>query len=125
MSMKSDVWEFQIATGQFTDYQPPHNFYLGLIEEEFEELKDAVSVNDPIEELDACMDLIYVVLGHCIQRGFDIDGAWAEVQRSNMAKIDPSTGKVKRREDGKILKPADWTSPNLTPFIGNNKGAAL
>jgi len=33
-----------------------------------------------------------------------------------MAKVDPVTGKVKRREDGKILKPEGWTPPDLSKF---------
>jgi predicted HAD superfamily Cof-like phosphohydrolase len=34
-----------------------------------------------------------------------------------MAKVDPVTRKVKRREDGKILKPEGWTPPDMTKFI--------
>jgi predicted HAD superfamily Cof-like phosphohydrolase len=37
-----------------------------------------------------------------------------------MAKVDPETGKVRRREsDGKILKPEGWQPPNMTKFIGD------
>jgi hypothetical protein len=38
-------------------------------------------------------------------KGYDICGAWDEVVRTNMQKVDSTTGKVRRREDGKILKP--------------------
>jgi predicted HAD superfamily Cof-like phosphohydrolase len=48
---------------------------------------------------------------------FDIKGAWEEVARSNLSKIDSNTGMVLRRDDGKILKPANWTPPNLTRFV--------
>jgi hypothetical protein len=34
-----------------------------------------------------------------------------------MAKIDPLTGTVLRRADGKILKPAGWTAPDLDSVI--------
>lgn len=37
---------------------------------------------------------------------------WNLVQKANMAKVDPVTGKVKRREDGKILKPDGWVAPD-------------
>jgi predicted HAD superfamily Cof-like phosphohydrolase len=50
-------------------------------------------------------------------KGYKVDEAWAEVARSNLAKIDPTTGKVTKRADGKVLKPEGWTPPNLTPFI--------
>ena len=32
-------------------------------------------------------------------------------------KVDPETGVVKRRHDGKILKPNGWTPPNLRAII--------
>jgi hypothetical protein len=37
--------------------------------------------------------------------------------RTNFAKIDKETGKVRKREDGKVLKPLGWTPPELAPFI--------
>jgi hypothetical protein len=36
---------------------------------------------------------------------------------TNFAKIDKETGKVRKREDGKVLKPQGWTPPNLEPFV--------
>jgi hypothetical protein len=36
---------------------------------------------------------------------------------SNFAKIDRETGKVRKREDGKVLKPLGWTAPNLEPYV--------
>jgi predicted HAD superfamily Cof-like phosphohydrolase len=33
-----------------------------------------------------------------------------------LAKISPS-GKVEKREDGKVLKPAGWTPPNIKAII--------
>jgi predicted HAD superfamily Cof-like phosphohydrolase len=49
-------------------------------------------------------------------KGYDVQGAWDEVLRSNMAKVDPITRKVTRREDGKILKPEGWKEPDLSKF---------
>jgi hypothetical protein len=37
--------------------------------------------------------------------------------RTNFAKIDAVTGKVRKREDGKVLKPEGWSPPNLEPFV--------
>jgi len=37
--------------------------------------------------------------------------------RTNFAKIDPATGRVNKREDGKVLKPEGWTPPELDQFI--------
>jgi predicted HAD superfamily Cof-like phosphohydrolase len=46
-----------------------------------------------------------------------MDDGWKEVIRSNMAKVDPETGFVKKRADGKILKPEGWTPPDLASLI--------
>jgi predicted HAD superfamily Cof-like phosphohydrolase len=90
------------------------NLYAELIEEEYDEFLRA---KDNIEDLDACMDMIWVILGYCYMRGFDVEGAWAEVARSNLAKIDPVTGKVNKRSDGKVLKPEGWTPPKLGDYV--------
>lgn len=39
-----------------------------------------------------------------------------EIHRSNMTKLEPD-GKVRRREDGKILKPETYERPNLKQFF--------
>jgi predicted HAD superfamily Cof-like phosphohydrolase len=49
--------------------------------------------------------------------GWDAEGAWKEVMRTNFAKIDSTTGKVRKREDGKVLKPEGWTAPELAQFV--------
>jgi hypothetical protein len=36
---------------------------------------------------------------------------------TNFAKIDAETGKVRKREDGKVLKPEGWQAPKLAQFI--------
>jgi len=37
--------------------------------------------------------------------------------KTNFAKIDRETGKVRKRDDGKVLKPVGWTAPNLKSFL--------
>jgi predicted HAD superfamily Cof-like phosphohydrolase len=49
--------------------------------------------------------------------GADAEGAWKEVMATNFAKIDRDTGKVRKREDGKVLKPVGWTPPDLKPYL--------
>ena len=90
------------------------NMYLGLIEEEAEELNDAIRDNDRVEALDALIDILVVTIGAIHSMGADGEKAWNEVMRTNMAKIDPETGKVKKREDGKVLKPEGWLPPDLS-----------
>jgi predicted HAD superfamily Cof-like phosphohydrolase len=61
--------------------------------------------------------MLVVTIGAIHSAGFDAEGAWKEVMRTNFAKIDKDTGKVVKREDGKVLKPDGWTPPNLGAFI--------
>ena len=92
--------------------------YLDLITEEYNELKEALEANDRVEQLDALVDILVVTMGAIRAGGFDGVGAWNEVMRTNFAKIDTQTGKVRKREDGKVLKPEGWEPPQLAKFIG-------
>ena len=91
--------------------------YVNLLEEEFKELKVAIDNNDNVEVLDALEDILVVTIGAIHSMGADGEGGWKEVMRTNFAKIDKETGKVRKREDGKVLKPLGWTPPELDPFI--------
>ena len=97
------------------------NMYLKLIQEESNELTVAIANQDMTETLDALIDIMVVTVGAIHSAGFDAEGAWKEVMNTNFAKIDRDTGKVRKREDGKVLKPVGWVAPNLTPFLKNNK----
>ena len=116
MNLFGDINTFQAACDQDST---PENYkmYLSLIEEEFNELKDAVDADDRTEQLDALIDILVVTIGAITTGGFDGEGAWREVMNTNFAKIDPKTGKVRKREDGKVLKPEGWQPPNLEPFL--------
>lgn len=97
--------------------QDQFNMYIKLIEEEFKELTVALDNNDKVETLDALIDILVVTIGAIHSMGADGEGAWKEVMKTNFAKIDNETGKVRKREDGKVLKPIGWVPPNLTSFI--------
>lgn len=85
-----------------------------LIEEEVLETTKAIDNGDLEGIADGIADAIYVLVGTALEYGIPLAAVWAEVQRANMAKVDPVTGRVKRRGDGKILKPDGWTPPNIT-----------
>lgn len=118
----TDVHLFMTAAGQSV---PPFNanrsdqsdLYMKLIQEEFSELMDAESVSDDAEICDACFDLMWVVIGYMKSRGWDCENIWDEGAKSNLSKIDKVTGKVIRREDGKILKPEGWKPPDFAKFV--------
>lgn len=88
--------------------------YKKLIEEEFFELQESKT---QLDQLDALIDILVVTIGAIHSMGADAEGAWREVMRSNLTKIDPDTGKVNKREDGKVLKPDGWTPPDLKPYL--------
>jgi predicted HAD superfamily Cof-like phosphohydrolase len=114
-----DQEKFMRACDQSVDSMNTAQFemYKNLIEEEFNELVIAENNNDLVEQLDALIDILVVTIGAIHSMGADGEGAWKEVMRTNFAKIDKETGKVRKREDGKVLKPAEWTPPNLAPFV--------
>jgi predicted HAD superfamily Cof-like phosphohydrolase len=89
-----------------------------LLQEEWGEFIEANERNDVVGVADALADMIYVAVGTALEYGIPLDKVWAEVQRTNMAKVDPATGKVSRREDGKILKPEGWTPPDVKGALG-------
>jgi predicted HAD superfamily Cof-like phosphohydrolase len=94
-----------------------YKMYLNLIDEEHRELKEAVEANDLTEQLDALIDILVVTIGAIHSAGFDGEGAWKEVMMTNFAKIDHETGRVRTREDGKVLKPVGWTPPDLKEYL--------
>jgi predicted HAD superfamily Cof-like phosphohydrolase len=114
-----DQEKFMRACDQNVEGQPGTQFdmYCALIEEEHNELKQALTDNDDVEVLDALIDILVVTIGAIHSMGADGEGAWKEVMSTNFAKIDKETGKVRKREDGKVLKPLGWVAPNLAPYL--------
>jgi predicted HAD superfamily Cof-like phosphohydrolase len=118
----TDVAVFLKAVGQETPSVPQQTvsdqaqLYKKLIKEEVEEFWEAEAVSDDVEEIDACFDMMWVIIGYMKSRGWDCEQIWDEGAKSNLSKIDPVTGLVKRREDGKILKPEGWKPPDFTKF---------
>ena len=114
-----DQEKFMTACDQSVDNENVNQYdlYIRLIGEETTELVNAINANDRVEQLDALIDILVVTIGAIHSMGADAEGAWKEVMRTNFAKIDKETGKVRKREDGKVLKPTGWTAPELAPFV--------
>ncbi len=124
-----DQAKFMNACGQTVgdSNKDQFNMYLGLIKEEFVELLvaqgidpstgDPVGPVDKVETLDALIDIMVVTVGALQSLGVDAEGAWKEVMSTNFAKIDSLTGRVRKREDGKVLKPLGWRAPELAKYI--------
>jgi predicted HAD superfamily Cof-like phosphohydrolase len=115
----NQVEQFLVAFDQTVDKDNDAQrvLYAKLISEEFAEFLQAYFEKDNTEQLDAVCDLIWVLVGYAKSRGWDVEGAFDEVARSNMSKLHPDTGKPIKREDGKVLKGANYFRPELEKFL--------
>ena len=66
---------------------------------------------DLVESADALADLTVVVKGSAHTLGVDLDSTFIAVHATNMAKMDPVTGKPIRDARGKVTKPEGWQPP--------------
>ena len=87
-----------------------------LIEEEVEELKQAINKKDLQETIDALTDILYVTYGAGHAFGVNLDKCFEEVQNSNMSKLGDD-GKPIYNEFGKVMKGPNYFKPNLTKYI--------
>lgn len=83
-----------------------------LIEEEFQELQEAMKTNDLAAISKEMADLLYVVYGTAVSFGIDLEPVFREVHRSNMSKIGGY-----KREDGKWVKPASYSPAVIKPIV--------
>ena len=89
---------------------------IDLIEEELEELKEAVNKKDLKEAIDALTDILYVTYGAGHAFGVNLDKCFEEVQNSNMSKLDEN-GKPIYNDSGKVMKGPNYFKPDLSKFV--------
>jgi len=117
------VGDFMEAFGQQVELEPTwpdfntRELRLELIQEELDELSDAVADRDMIQIADALTDLLYVVYGAGHAFGIDLDECFQEVHASNMSKLGEN-GKPIHREDGKVMKGPGYFEPDLESILG-------
>ena len=87
-----------------------------LIQEELDELKEAIDNKDIKEIADALTDILYVTYGAGHAFGINLDKCFEEVQKSNMSKLG-SDGKPIYNETGKVMKGPNYFKPNLNKFV--------
>ena len=90
------------------EYEMYYSSYLGTVLEE-------LSADARVELLDALCDQIVTAVGVAYMMGMDIEGALAEVNRSNWSKFEG--GVPVFNEQGKIAKGAEYTPPELSAYI--------
>ena len=87
-----------------------------LIEEELNELKEAIKNNDIVEVADALTDILYVTYGAGHSFGVDLDKCFDEVQRSNMSKLGEDGNPI-YNDSGKVMKGPNYSAPDLKKII--------
>ena len=83
-----------------------------LIQEEFEELREAMGKSDLAAIAKELADLLYVVYGTAVSYGIEMDPVFREVHRSNMSKIGGY-----KRDDGKWVKPPTYSPAAIEPIL--------
>ena len=89
---------------------------IDLIEEELNELKEAIKNKDIVEVADALTDILYVTYGAGHSFGVNLDECFDEVQRSNMSKLGED-GKPIYNDSGKVMKGTKYFAPNLKKIV--------
>ena len=90
------------------EYEMYYSGYLGAALEE-------LSADARVELLDSLCDQIVTAVGVAYMMGMDIEGALAEVNRSNWSKFEG--GVPVFNEHGKIAKGVEYTPPELSDYI--------
>src|SRR5262245_64125019 len=85
---------------------------VNLIQEEFNELREALVQRDVEAVAKELADLLYVVYGTAVSCGLDMAPMFREVHRSNMSKVGGH-----KRADGKWIKPPDYSPARLQPIL--------
>jgi hypothetical protein len=124
MNNQKDVTEFMIAADQYVGTTPHLNddnmaqasLYINLIDEEYRELCDGFLRRHIGDIADGGADLVWVVQGLFATLGINFEEVWKEVRASNMSKVSDN-GKIKKREDGKILKPESYFKPDIEKVL--------
>lgn len=99
---------------------------VNLLQEEVDELREALEQGDMVEVLDALTDIQYVLDGAYLSFGLHHlkETAFAEVQRSNMSKLGEDGKPLVRESDGKILKGPNYSPPDIAQFLKDKDEAA-
>jgi len=93
-------------------------YRLGFLDEELDELREAIKQNDKEETIDALVDIVVVAMGTAYLFGYDWDKHWNEVIRTQFGKVRAkSANQSKRSSTLDLVKPEGWKGPNHKQFI--------
>lgn len=105
-------FDIHIASFPTVPDEKTKSLRIRLIQEEFDELKEALNARDLAGIAKELGDLLYVVYGTAVSCGIDMEPVFQEVQRSNMSKVGGY-----KREDGKWVKPATYSPADIGPIL--------
>lgn len=110
LKLKNIMDEWFETTGQ----EPDPRLYTILITEEYNEWLDSATEEDQLKEL---ADLVYVINGYCVAKGWDLEEAIKRVHKNNLGRVTQPDGTIKRRDDGKIIKNPDAPKIDLKDLV--------
>ncbi|MBI3604324.1 MAG: hypothetical protein HY205_07765 [Nitrospirae bacterium] len=109
-------FEILIGTTPSAPDEATKSLRVRLIQEEFEELQEALAGHDTAAMAKELADLLYVVYGTAVSCGIDMKPVFQEVHRSNMSKVGGH-----KRADGKWVKPPSYSPANITPILASQQ----
>ena len=124
-SLQTKLEQFHTAFGHPVDLDYPRisksldrqrQFRRKLIEEEYEEVMNAIDTKKPDDVLKELCDLVYVCIGFATTYGWAFDTAFNRVHKSNMSKLDKEGNPI-YREDGKVIKSDCYQPPKLKDLV--------
>ena len=127
--------EFRAGMGQHVGASPKAipaervATHIELVREEFEdELMPALQTADLVETVDACLDLIYVVMGILVDAGVNAAPGFEEVHRSNMSKFGADGKAIIAGPndpdgvfEGRVKKGPNYFAPDLAGFLESSE----
>jgi len=122
MSNFGDVKIFMKTFGQMVRTKPKFpddktmQLRFDLIQEELNELENAMKTKNLKEIADALTDILYVTYGAGYAYGINLDKCFEEVQRANMSKLGKDRKPI-YNEKGKVMKGPNYKAPNLKKFV--------
>lgn len=88
-----------------------------LMVEELGEAFKAMADRDEVALADALTDLLYVTVGTMATYGLPVDALFAEIQRSNMTKLERCEGDPRLRQKG-----SGYEKPKIAEIIARSRG---
>lgn len=116
----NDIWDFHEKFQPDLKSEIPRQmpadlaeYRMGFLDEELQEYKDAYAAGDLAKQMDALVDLMYVLLGNALISGFPFPKAWEIVHAANMKKARAAKPEQSKRGSAfDVYKPEGWESPD-------------